>query len=496
MPAPDVAALLAQLERSEPDIAEPARVAVEWLAGGEALETISQFDVCEFLWYTLPIKVPGDQATIARALGKLLRLAGMERYAALCDSPATARILLTYAREGEEAGTSAYHRELESTGVLPPDVAELSWSSIMGPEELGAHVACAAALELAIVAGEPVDREELTRRWLTAPRTELGGDCWLHRVHGERLNRWVLGRGTARRELAQPFEVRLHAPIEAPAEPHLEPLRWLLDLARTGVRLTERLNVGRAVAAEAAGRFGWAARTGLRTGAVGTGSGTEPRAVRGEADVPAMTELRRIAVHDLGALRRSGRRLVLTTTGRNLLDDPAALWEAAAATLLVPAPGEHDFEISIRESALMILVDGDAVPDGDLRDRVAEVVNGEGWRSADGGRVTGVDLSHPLARLRHRLDALGLAADPPSGPAAPTRAPGSAAGPATEPAAPGPVTGSADGPSAGSVAGDGREPSGPARDAYVWRLTGTGRRAALAALRAQALRPRQYAGLG
>ncbi|MBO4269464.1 hypothetical protein [Microbispora triticiradicis] len=453
MPAPDVAALLVQLERSEPDIAEPARVAVEWLAGGEALETISQFDVCEFLWYTLPIKVPGDQATIARALGKLLRLAGMERYAALCDSPATARILLTYAREGEEAGTSAYHRELESTGVLPPDVPELSWSSIMGPEELGAHVACAAALELAIVAGDPVDREELTRRWLTAPRAELGGDCWLHRVHGERLNRWVLGRGTARRELAQPFEVRLHAPIEAPAEPHLEPLRWLLDLARTGVRLTERLNVGRAVAAEAAGRFGWAAPT--RPGA-------ESRAVRGEADVPAVTELRRIAVHDLGALRRSGRRLVLTTTGRNLLDDPAALWEAAAATLLVPAPGEHDFEISIRESALMILVDGDAVPDGDLRDRVAEVVNGEGWRSADGGRVTGVDLSHPLARLRHRLDALGLAAGASggSGPAAPTRA------------------------------------SGPARDAYVWRLTGTGRRAALAALRAQALRPRQYAGLG
>ncbi|WP_327048029.1 hypothetical protein OG320_09200 [Microbispora sp. NBC_01189] len=450
MPAPDVAALLAQLERSEPDTAEPARVAVEWLAGGEALETISQFDVCEFLWYTLPIKVPGDQSTIARALGKLLRLAGMERYAALCDSPATARILLTYAREGEEAGTSAYHRELESTGVLPPDVAELSWSSIMGPEELGAHVACAAALELAIVAGEPVDREELTRRWLTAPRTELGGDCWLHRVHGERLNRWVLGRGTARRELAQPFEVRLHAPIEAPAEPHLEPLRWLLDLARTGVRLTERLNVGRAVAAEAAGRFGWAARTGLRTGtAAGAGSDTQPRAVRGEADVPAMTELRRIAVHDLGALRRSGRRLVLTTTGRNLLDDPAALWEAAAATLLVPSPGEHDFEISIRESALMILADGDAVPDDDLRDRVAEVVNGEGWRSADGGRVTGVDLSHPLARLRHRLDALGLAAGPPSGPSA-----------------------------------------------YVWRLTGTGRRAALAALRTQALRPRQYAGLG
>ncbi|MEV4460778.1 hypothetical protein [Microbispora sp. NPDC049633] len=442
MPAPDVAALLAQLERSDPDIAEPARVAVEWLAGGEALETISQFDVCEFLWYTLPIKVPGDQETIARALGELLRLAGMERYAALCDSPATARILLTYAREGEEAGAAAYHRELEATGVVPPDIAELSWSSIMGPEELGAHVACAAALELAIVAGDPVDREELTRRWLTTPRPELGGDCWLHRVHGERLNRWVLGRGTARRELAQPFEVRLHAPISAPDEPHLEPLRWLLDLARTGVRLTERLNVGRAVAVEAAGRFGWANRP-----------------VRGENDVPALTELRQIAVDDLGALRRGGRRLVLTTTGRNLLDDRAALWEAATTTLLVPAPGEHDFEVSIRESALMILVDGGVVRDDDLRARVAEVVNGEGWRTTDGGRVGGADLTGPLARLRHRLDALGL------GTASPT-------------------------PEAG------REPVGGAEGAQTWRLTTTGRRAALAALRAQALRPRQYAGLG
>ncbi|OPG14229.1 hypothetical protein [Microbispora sp. GKU 823] len=468
MPAPDVAALLAQLERSEPDIAEPARVAVEWLAGGEALETISQFDVCEFLWYTLPIKVPGDQATIAGALGRLLRLAGMERYAALCDSPATARILLTYAREGEEAGAAAYHRELEATGVLPPDIAELSWSSIMGPEELGAHVACAAALELAIVTGDPVDREELTRRWLTSPRAELGGDCWLHRVHGERLNRWVLGRGTARRELAQPFEVRLHAPISAPDEPHLEPLRWLLGLARTGVRLTERLNVGRAVAAEAADRFGWGNRA--RSGVV-----------RGEADVPALTELRQIAVHDLGALRRSGRRLVLTTTGRNLLDDRAAMWEAATPTLLVPAPGEHDFEVSIRESALMILVDGDVVRDGDLRDRVAEVVNGEGWRATDGGRVDGADLTGPLARLRHRLEALGLetADDEPE-----------AAGSAPETAGSAPETATR---APGRASRGARE---ACREPRAVAAHGRRTRAALAALRAQALRPRQYAGLG
>lgn len=233
MSAPDVTALLAELERSHPELAEDARTAVGWLTGGEPLETVTQLDVCEFLWYTLPLKVGGDHERLARSLGRLLQLGGMERYAALCVSPTTLQILRTYAREGEDAGTSAYQQALEATGVLPPDVPELQWSMIMGPEELGAHVACAAALELAIVSGETVDRSALTRRWLTEPRTELGGDSWLNRVHGERLNRWVLGRGPARRELAQPFEVRLHAPVSPQPLPALH---GLLSLAARRAR--------------------------------------------------------------------------------------------------------------------------------------------------------------------------------------------------------------------------------------------------------------------
>ncbi|MFI6817284.1 hypothetical protein ACIBG7_33140 [Nonomuraea sp. NPDC050328] len=219
MPAPDVAALLM---RMDPAMADEARTAVEWLTGGEPLESVTQLDVCEFLWFTLPLKVDGDRARLARALGRLLELGGMERYAELCASPVTQRVLRVYARDGEDAGTAAYQEALEATGVLPPDVPELRWSTIMGPEEMGAHVACSAALELALQSGSRVDRVELTREWLTRPRADLGGDSWLNRVHGERLNRWVLGRGEARRELAQPFEVRLHAPV--PLDPSLEPV--------------------------------------------------------------------------------------------------------------------------------------------------------------------------------------------------------------------------------------------------------------------------------
>ncbi|MET8336897.1 hypothetical protein ABZV14_26510 [Streptosporangium canum] len=372
MPAPDVAALLSELERSEPDYAEHARSAIDWLTGGEPLETITELNVCEFLWYTLPTKVSGDRPAIARALASLLRLGGLERYAALCLSSATAQILRTYTRSGEDAGMAAYQSALDATGVLPPDVPELRWSSIMGPEELGAHGACSAALELAIVSGELTvgspERQALTRHWLTTPRPELGGDNWLHRVQGERLNRWVLGRGTAWRELAQPFEVRLHAPIPAPAGDHLEALRWLLEQGRRqgGVPLTQRHNLARSVLAESP----W--------------SGAELAAVR------------EVAQGQMGALRRAGRRLVITSTGERLLQDRDLLWEAAAAALLAPAAGEHGFRASAREVALMLLADGSPAD----RDRVASVIDCEEWQTSE------VDAS--LAELGRRLDAFGL----------------------------------------------------------------------------------------
>ncbi|MEU6999661.1 hypothetical protein [Nonomuraea sp. NPDC046570] len=394
MPAPDVAALLIELERSDPGLADEARTAVEWLTGGEPLETVTQLDVCEFLWYTLPVKVQGDHLRLAKALGRLLQLGGMERYAAFCVSPTTSQILRTYARDGEDAGGAAYQEALEATGVLPPDVPDLRWSMIMGPEELGAHVACSAALELAIVSGSPPDPVALTRRWLTEPRTELGGDSWLHRVHGERLNRWVLGRGPARRELAQPFEVRLHAPV--PARP-LPALQGLLALAASEGGVPLRLPPS-----------------------------------------PEAIARRELAEHELGALYRDGSRLLLTDAGRRLFGSRELLWESVTSLLL--ARGEHEFEASAREAALMLLADGDTLRVQALSVRVSQVIGGEGWHP-----VTGLeDVTRTLTALVHRLSALDL------------------------------------------LALDDHDPV---------RLSPTGQAAALAALRAHALRPRQYVSL-
>ncbi|WP_230880676.1 hypothetical protein [Planomonospora sp. ID91781] len=448
MPAPDVAALLADLERSDPDCAEDARGAIEWLSGGEPLETITELAVCEFLWYTLPTKVSGDRPATARALGRLLRLGGLERYAALCSSPVTAQILRTYARAGEDAGIAAYQAALDARGVLPPDVPELRWSSIMGPEELGAHGACSAALELAIVSGELApgstrDRKALTRRWLTTPRAELGGDNWLHRVQGERLNRWVLGRGAAWRELAQPFEVRLHAPIPAPAGEHLAALRWLLrrggepggvplvpdppdseDVKGPADTKGPTDSAGPADSADTKGPEGPEGPGGpvVVPAVLAAPSGTPGR--WGGDELAAAGE----AAQRMGALDRDGRALVTTAAGRRLLGDAELLWEAATTALLSPVSHEHDLGVSAREVALMLLADG--LPAD--RESVASVIGCEEERRSE------IDAS--LAGLTRLLDAFGL------------RAGG--------------------------------------------ELTSAGRAAALAALRGHALRPRRYVSMG
>ena len=101
----------------------------------------------------------------------------------------------------------------------------------------------------------------------------------------------------------------------------------------------------------------------------------------------------------MGALRRSGRCLVITLAGERLLGDADLLGEAAATALLAPASGENGFQASAREVALMLLADG-APAD---RDQVTAVIDCAEWQTAE------VDAS--LTALGRRLDAFGLRVD-------------------------------------------------------------------------------------
>jgi hypothetical protein len=216
---------LETLTREDPEAAGDAKAALAWLTGDEGLETISLLRLQEFLWYALPVKWPMStpgRVGVARALGRLFVLAGLERYAGVCSSAGTEKIITAYA-DGHEEGIAAYTEAIEASNAAPPDTDLLAWGSVMGPQERAAYDACAAALELAFASGElsvgargwRTKRVELVNRWLTGG-VALGGDdplqtstaggaarapvppgatdTWLGRISAERIDAWAHGR--------------------------------------------------------------------------------------------------------------------------------------------------------------------------------------------------------------------------------------------------------------------------------------------------------------
>ena len=170
---------LATLEREDPDAAGDVKAALAWLTGDDGLGAISLLRLQEFLWYVLPAKwpmTPPAQVGVARALGRVLMLAGLDRYAEVCSAAETGQIITAYAN-GHEEGIAAYTEAVEASHAAPPDTELLAWGSVMGPRERAAYDACAAALELAFAAGELVAgargwrtrRMDLVNRWLTDP---------------------------------------------------------------------------------------------------------------------------------------------------------------------------------------------------------------------------------------------------------------------------------------------------------------------------------------
>jgi hypothetical protein len=151
---------LKTLAQEDPAVAEDARNALRSLTSNAGLGSISLLRLQEFLWYGLPSATPGRAGepaaahlAVARALARLFTLAGMERYAELCASSDTARIISAYATSRTD-GVNAYTRALSRSHAVPPDTDLLAWSSVMGPDERAAYDACAAATELAVAAGE------------------------------------------------------------------------------------------------------------------------------------------------------------------------------------------------------------------------------------------------------------------------------------------------------------------------------------------------------
>jgi len=472
---------LETLSQEDPEAAGDARAALAWLTGDEGLETISLLRLQEFLWYALPVKWPMStpgRVGVAKALGRLFLLAGMERYAGVCSSAGTEKIITAYADRHED-GITAYTEAIEESNAAPPDTDLLAWGSVMGSQERAAYDACAAALELAFASGElsvgargwRTKRVDIVNRWMSFPGgttppdpPALGGlpapqtpgapsDTWLGRISAERIDAWAHSRPGERSRLARGLIPRLLAPPAVPDDP-LPTLRWLLGRADEGLRLTARHYIAPALVTEAVEEFGW------RDQLVGT--------LRQELDVFPLHTLRGMAQSEMGAIRRRSTSLVLTKTGKLMTADPAARWHIGTAALIGPDDGpQPDFSVAVREAALMVILTSGPTGYDELTKLLTDLHGVEGWAAGggSGGRAgtgrhgtglhsTGLHgtglasaVRTELYALRHRLWALHLL-------------------------------------------GAERSFSAPLS------LTETGVAAALSALLARALRPRHHLGLG
>ena len=404
---------LQTLAREDPAVAEDAKAALRWLTSGGGLEVISLLRLQEFLWCVLPTSWPASSSghiAVARALARLLTLAGMERYGDVCASEQTERIIAAYA-DGHDHGVAAYSKALATSHAAPPDTDLLAWSSAMGQQERAAYDACAAAIELAVaasdlrvgVSGWKTKRAALVERWLTRPTEEPGTDTWLSRISAERIDEWAHGHPGERAQMARRVVPQLLEPPVLPGEP-LPTLRWLLHHADAGLRLTARHYIAPALVGEAAGMFGW--------GTAPSGAGTAAKRHQ-ELDVYPLHTLRGLAQHEMGAVRRSGTSLVLTRTGRLMADDAAVRWHIGTAALIGPDDGpDPDFTVAVREAALLIAVLHDG-PVGyeELTSRLTELHAAEGWTSRSGSSLAGA-IRAEVHVLRHRLRALQLLDEP------------------------------------------------------------------------------------
>jgi hypothetical protein len=400
-----VDAALADLAATDPATADQAADAFTSLTWGTGLQGVSLRGLQDYLWYRMPYKQGdplADQLATAQALGVLFDSLGLHRYAATCQGPTTVQVLASFAAD-DTAGFTAYRKALAGGGVEPPDLPDLLvWGGLLGVEEHAAFWAVAGHLEQAINTriynpGGPGWRNAAARvsaEVLTVPRLELRGDSYLNRIHAERREQWSHSRSPARSALTQQILPLLaeDPPVPDDAEEHLAQIRWFLtQCGGDGAQLTVNHTLSRALLTEASHRFNWLI----------LGKQAPP-----ENQLPEAHHLRGIA-DQLGATRRRGRRLLLTTRGRHLLDaDTPTLWAAVTAALIPADPAEA----AAAEIMLMRLLTGPP-PRYDDPPVVADALGGEGW-TTDDGPLTRDYTGWLTGPLFGRLDFLGLQGKP------------------------------------------------------------------------------------
>lgn len=402
---------LSRLEHIDPAAALDARHALDWVLGEGSLETLSRFALQQYCWYELPFKwivAPDVRVEIVHALARFFDLAGLPRYAELCRSGTTRRVLDAWASDAGE-GFKAFRSAMTDSGLEPPHLPELTWNSAMEPEEANAFWSTALMLELAVDTGELVPgargwrarQVELARRHLLQPRDERLGESLLQAVLTERLVAWIQGgwgvgpTSDARTQMLAPVG---NALLSAPNPPRgaaraLAPLRWFLRTVaepgeRDGVVLTQGGNLPQwLVAAAVVEHPNW-----------GPGGG-RPLPKR-EQQCPELHLLHQLA-RELKMIRSRGGRLTLTAAGRAGLEHTPSLWRTVASGLV----RRDDFEAAVVELLLAALLVEPLLDAAEFRSEALVVLTECGWHEGGSGAPVPVEalaasFSATVATLR------------------------------------------------------------------------------------------------
>lgn len=403
---PAVAAALERLRVRDRDAAGAAEAAWGWVAPqGESGEVHQRF-VQDFLWYRLPVKWWTDEdehLEIAAGLAELFDELGLARYAQLCRSATTREVIAAWHRD-EKAGSAAYRKAVDASGIDAPDTDVLVWGAVMTTEESDARDHVAVTLERAIAAGElrPGGRGWRGRQRelsVEALREQVpghpGGQDWLGLVTTARMLRWIEQRPSPRRRaLIGRWEATLLHPVDPPGDVArvVAPLRWFVGrAAEGGVALTRQHHLVRPVVQAMCEGFGW----------------WDPRrgaAPMCEDDVPEIMQVHELA-RDRRWVRRQGSTLQATKLGATLAADDLAAWRALAAAIAGPG----GFDGFVRECSLLLLLDHEQVGRHELLVGLAELASEAGWRDPVSGRgPTPDDLGGFVFPLLNVLATFGL----------------------------------------------------------------------------------------
>jgi hypothetical protein len=187
---------------------------------------MSQFDVQNFLWLTLPQllrdppadldPMPDWQAIVDEAAWFFERL-DQPRYAAICRGPRTSEIL---ASSADALHTfELYAKATHASGIMPPPGLRITWLDEPGPREVALYDAVTRALERAIASGDLDPTDEAQRLAVAVAVLDQPPDGHTESLHELMLaERMALLRRTCGSQTVRELLVRIEPDVAKPLD--------------------------------------------------------------------------------------------------------------------------------------------------------------------------------------------------------------------------------------------------------------------------------------